>query len=497
MDFGPSRVTVDIPAFNEWRVETARTGTLNLKLESGTAEIFGTELSPNVDYVFKESMKIAVASYHGCQISYSTTMPLDSDYVSEETNLKQVLNLHLALDNRLQKTGKTSRVLIVGPRDTGKTTLARMLASYNLRTSDRSPILVNLNPQLPHFAIASQLTAAKVYDALDVETFTMGETSTTGPGTGLYRSQIPIVKNFGLENFNDNLELYRCLISELSAEVESKIEASPSDTGNVIIDTPALNVSHWKLIQHVIASFKIDILVVVGNERLLVDLRKKLALPEGFNMIKMPRSSGCVEKEPKYQRELQQRAIKQYFNGSERSQLNPYTFHSSINEFIFLKPTENDGSNLELLGFMNGDADEEEHYESAYPADEAEEDDDDYDPMSQTSTKTNTIKRTSKNWKYGKMFSIVDSPKEIDLTNVVVAIVDEKGLDLVKMASSGMNLKESLELINKHITAKGVTGFSYVTGCDDSTGKLKLLVPTPVTSMPGKILVITQMRYHE
>lgn len=478
MDFVSARTEVEIPAFNEWRIETAKTTTLNIKLESGTAEIFGTELSPNINYVFKESMKFAISTYHGCKISYTTTSPLDSEYISEETTLKQILNLHLAVE-KLSSTNQSSRILLVGPKDSGKTTLARTLASYSLKTSDKKPVLVNINSQLPHFAIPSQLTACELYDSLDIETCILGETSSTGPGTGLYRSQIPLVKNYGLENFNENLELYKCLISELSMEVNKKFSASDSNAGTLIIDTPAFNVSNSKLIQHVVDSFMINIILVVGNERLLVDLRKKLTLSDDTTMIKMPRSSGCVEKEPKFQRELQQQAIKQYFYGTTRSQLNPFTFHCSVDDFLFIKPKELDDSNMELLDFMNGDAEDE---------------DDDYDPFSQSATKDpTTVKR---NWKYNNMFSILNEPQESDFMNVIVAIIDDKGFD-VKKALSLNDEKEKMSLINKHVTTSTALGFSYVAGYNATSRKLKLLIPTPVTTMPGKILVITQMRYHE
>lgn len=487
---------MEIPAFNEWRVETGKNSTLSLQLESGTAEIFGTELSPNVTYSFKEAMKIAIASYHGCKVSYTTTAPLESEYVSEETILKQLFNLHMATEN-LSMDGAPPRILLVGSKDSGKTTITRTLASYALKTSDKQPFVVNLNPQVPHFAISSQLTATKLYDILDVETFTLGETVTTGPGTGLYRSQVPIVKNFGLENFSENLELYKCLISELSIEVDSKLSASPSDSGTVIIDTPPLNVSDWKLIQHIIDSFQVDLVLVVGNERLLVDLRKKLRLSDQTSMIKMPRSSGCVDKEPKYERDLQQRSIRQYFYGVERSLLNPCPFHCSVKDFIFLRPIESDNINSEFLDFMSGDAQDADDDDNTMSYVKAEaENDDDYNPSSHSSSKPGKriIKR---NWKYENMFSRITDPKEADLMNVVVAIIDDKGLDFAKILSDKLSEKEKMLELNKHVTMKSVLGFTYISGCEDSSGKLKLLVPSPVKSMPGRILVITQMRYHE
>lgn len=481
MNFGLARIDVEIPAFNEWRVETPKNSTFTLKLESGTAEIFGSELSPDLTYVFKEEMKFAVATYHGCKISYTCTVPLDLEYISEETILKQMLNLHLAIEN-CSVGGKYPRILIIGPKDSGKTSLARTLAAYALKTSEKQPMLINLDPHLPHFGIASQLSVAKLYDSLDIETSTIAESLTTGPGTGLYRSQVPHLKCFGLEKFNENLELYKSLISELSVELDAKMKAS-KDCGTVIIDTPSFNVSDWKLIQQIVDIFHVDLLLVVGNERLLVDLRKKLTLESNVTMIKTPRSSGCIEKEAKYERDLQQRSIRQYFYGVERSRLNPFTFHSSVKDFIFLQPNTNE-PNAEFLDFMAGDADDIVKTEAA---------DDDYNPAMQSDSHLAVpIKR---NWKYKQMLRYIEEPKEVDLINSVVAIIDDKDFNFNKW--SKLEGDEKLTELNKFVTTQSVLGYSYVSSCDDTTGKIKLLVPSPVSSMPGKILIVTEMRYQE
>jgi polyribonucleotide 5'-hydroxyl-kinase len=54
------------------------------------------------------------------------------------------LNCHFAL-NRLRGAGNGPRVMIVGPEDSGKTSLLKILAAYALK-SDQNPILINLDP---------------------------------------------------------------------------------------------------------------------------------------------------------------------------------------------------------------------------------------------------------------------------------------------------------------------------------------------------------------
>lgn len=58
------------------------------------------------------------------------------------------INLHFALENlrhEAANTKKGPRVLILGAKDSGKTTLAKILASYANRM-DHQPMVVNLNP---------------------------------------------------------------------------------------------------------------------------------------------------------------------------------------------------------------------------------------------------------------------------------------------------------------------------------------------------------------
>ena len=76
-------------------------------LKSGTAEIFGTEMVLNTKYKFKQGAKIAVYSYHGCQIFVSG--PLDiSPYISEETPMIMYLNIHAALEGMRKEAEKNS-----------------------------------------------------------------------------------------------------------------------------------------------------------------------------------------------------------------------------------------------------------------------------------------------------------------------------------------------------------------------------------------------------
>lgn len=55
------------------------------------------------------------------------------------------MNCHFAL-NRLRIATGGPRVIVIGPEDSGKTSLVKILAAYALK-SGSNPVLVNLDPR--------------------------------------------------------------------------------------------------------------------------------------------------------------------------------------------------------------------------------------------------------------------------------------------------------------------------------------------------------------
>lgn len=120
-------------------------------MKSGNAEIFGTEITVGPTYSFS-GVKSAIYTWQGCELEIRGSVA--SSYVSDEAPMMAYLNTHFAL-NRLRghgdsvngQRGETSgpRVMIVGPRDSGKTSLVKILAAYALK-SGQNPVLVNLDP---------------------------------------------------------------------------------------------------------------------------------------------------------------------------------------------------------------------------------------------------------------------------------------------------------------------------------------------------------------
>ena len=85
--------------------------------------------------------KGAVYSWQGCELEIRGTPA--SYYVSDESPMMAYLNCHFALEH-LRTMNGGPRVLVIGPEDSGKSSLIKILAAYALKL-DRNPLVVNLD----------------------------------------------------------------------------------------------------------------------------------------------------------------------------------------------------------------------------------------------------------------------------------------------------------------------------------------------------------------
>ena len=163
-----------LAAETELRLEIPSNCSIHLTLLSGSAEVFGAELAlasdlseakvstPSAPMISKQSYfitgntKLAIFTWHGCTLDVDVEYgkSLDISYTSSETHANiafvnthaqleilrdEALRAHLQRQHKLpileidDKTNMSldgPRVLIVGPADSGKTSLARILTAY-------------------------------------------------------------------------------------------------------------------------------------------------------------------------------------------------------------------------------------------------------------------------------------------------------------------------------------------------------------------------------
>lgn len=478
-DNGTKKVTtIEIAGHSDWRVEVPFHTILKLNVTRGIVEIFGTELPVNVELQFSGAkICLYTPDDEGCEIQYSTTVKSSSnnkddneisEYISDETTMNQTINLHFALESYRQQAveynaqntwdqKKGPRVLVVGSAHSGKTSLIKTLASYSLKM-DGCPILVNLNPQEGVFSLPGSLTATPISDLFDVES-TNGWGNTTTSGSTFHNPKQPIVKNYGFENFNENIELYKYQISKLGVAVMSRLEEDINvKNSGLLVDTPPLSMKDITVIENIVSDYEINFIVVIGNERLLIDLKKKFkhkTQTGALNVIKIAKSGGVVEIDDSFMRNSQQQAIREYFYGTLKSPLSPYNTVIDVKDVVLFKSVDNVESNSNFAFLPSGD--------SFTPED---------------SDMTEADKRDD--FSLERYYSPITNPTASDLNNTILAITQLQQNDKL-----GKNLLNTC-----------VMGYAYVSDVDDTKGKMRILLPVP-GALPRNILIVTGIRYME
>lgn len=451
--------SVLIPQGSEWRIEVPFKQILKFKVTEGILEINGTELPNNVElqltgtkcsiYSPKQESKI---EYHLVQ-NHDMSMYEDdefTEYTSSETNMDSVLNLHMYIESKRQVAADHNvsneepilgpRVMILGGKQLGRTTLAKTLVSYAVKMN-QCPILVNLNPQDGVFALPGSISATAINDSLDVESCNgYGLTTTTTGGNAL--SKQPIVKNYGFTGINENLELYKYQISQLGITVVSRLEqdATCRDSG-VIVDTPPLGIKDFAVIESIISDFRVDLIVVLGNEKLTIDLKKKLLHKSNLQIVKINKLPGVVEVSDKFIRMSQETTIREYFNGNYKTRLSPFKTDIDATGLQIYKGVKDSVS----LSFL--------------PAgDDFEHDDKDND--------------------LSKYYLAID-PSSSNVDNSIIAVTH------LQLSTPG-----------KDVLNSSILGYIHVSKFDDEKKKLKVLLPFPGV-FPRNVMISTDIGYNE
>jgi polyribonucleotide 5'-hydroxyl-kinase len=153
----------------ELRFEVDPTELVVMKLLSGTAELFGSELPRGVDVVFQQGGSGAIFTWHGCDLEVSG-QPAHI-YVESDTTMKQTCAIHGVLDARRSRAreggGAGPRVLIVGPPDSGKSTVTRLLLAYATRMQ-WAPTLVDLDLGAGFIGVPGSVGACSVRTPMEL-----------------------------------------------------------------------------------------------------------------------------------------------------------------------------------------------------------------------------------------------------------------------------------------------------------------------------------------
>ncbi|CAL3967141.1 unnamed protein product [Diplocarpon coronariae] len=354
---------------SEWRFEVAIKQKIDVKVISGTAEIFGTELALNHIYTFRR-IKASIYTWHGCRIEVTGSC---EEYTAEETPMTQYANTHFALEklrDAAEQSGRDGpRVLIVGPTDAGKTSLVKLLTAYAIRMG-RQPMVINTDPKEGLLSIPGTLTATPFASIIDVEQgWGSSPTSTSNP----VPVKLPLCYYYGLPNPEDNTKLYKPIISRLALAAMSRLsEDTIIKSTGMILDTPGIisqGKGGYELISHIVSEFSVNVILVIGSERLHSEMQRrfstyKTSTNESITLVKLDKSGGCVDRDESFMQQTREAALKEYFFGDLKTTLSPHTQQLAFDDVLIYKVREADG-----LSFLPGGEEEGERqlYEKLEP----------------------------------------------------------------------------------------------------------------------------------
>lgn len=321
---------VELGEFEELRIEADEEQTCTVTNLMGNCEIFGTEMGNKISYTFKNE-SISIFSYQGnCLLSivgkchhykqsWKNTLP-------QSPNMK-VLKLHKELET-YRRNGKGLKVLIVGRKDSGKTSVSRTLFSYGARMQQRIGY-VDLNVELGLISLPCSISCL-------IANPLIGGYSINNK----FNLYSPLLYFFGSTKVSDNEELFQRLVTNLSSKVLLKYKQSKAfQRAGFIVDTGYYGKNTPKMLHYISQAFQIDRIYVIGGGKLHNDIKRNLKDNIGKRKIEvhqLMKSDGVVEKEEDRIKQASNLAIKQYFYGVENT-LSPHTCTIKFTEFTLIR----------------------------------------------------------------------------------------------------------------------------------------------------------------
>ncbi|KAI9842178.1 MAG: Cleavage polyadenylation factor subunit clp1 [Thelocarpon superellum] len=350
----------------EWRFEVAFTNKVEVKVLSGSAELFGTELAPTQPYTFTGT-KAAIYTWHGCCLE--VTGECQVEYVAEETPMVSYVNTHFALERARQESvahhREGPRVMVVGPDNAGKTSLVKILTGYAVKAA-RQPLVINLDSREGLMSLPGSLTATVFSTLVDVEEG-WGSSPTSGPSP--VPVKLPLVYYYGLPSPEDNSKMFKSITTRIAVSATSRLADDPATkVAGCLIDTPGV-ISQGKggydIIQHLVSEFSVNVLLVLGSERLYSDMLRrfggtKTSTDESITVLKLSKSGGCVDRDEAYMKQARQAQVREYFFGDAKRTLSPHTQQVDFSQVHILKIREANALHASLLPGGHDDEEEEE-----------------------------------------------------------------------------------------------------------------------------------------
>jgi len=390
--------------------------------------------------------------------------------------MHEAVNIHLALEAMRTRDATGPRVLILGPDNVGKSTLAKILTGYAIRGA-RAPVVVNLDPAEGVLSLPGTLSATVFKTILEVESDAGGGWGTSpmsGPN-GEIPVKLPLVYYFGgMDPSEKNGVLYKAQVGRMALSVQGRLKSAGQEEveqSGIVVDTPGSLLSAkqatggYELVGHIVSEFSINAIVCLGSERLYNDMLRKFdrqpvsgvrTAGETISVVKLAKSGGVVDRAQNYMRAVWEAQIKSYFYGNPR-----------VGASVSLQPRQQQ-VDFDALPTVWRRISGTGSYSNAYNANVDE--DDEFHPGDAEYEPSATV--SSVPLPENQLFEKLVSPN-LGLRNCVLAV---------------MNCPPEPDEPQETLRDSSCMGFLYVTDIDEVKGKVSLLSPV-AGRVPNRALV--------
>ncbi|WRT68306.1 uncharacterized protein IL334_005282 [Kwoniella shivajii] len=379
------QIIVDLEAGSEWRFELEADENIALRILSPDPVFINSEeLPPATWYPIHRYTKGSLYAPTAARLEV-TSLPA-SQYTSTSTIQPQLLNLHLALErNRIlakrylfnkgsSEVVRGPRVMVVGPPSSGKTTVVKNLVNLALSTGMGWTIgVAGLDPSSPSNLIPGTVSIATPSHPIPTHHLAhpFGSPPTSIP-SNMLSADVATVGWWlgGLEPTNKNAEVWKVLIENMGSEWKNKCEKDKMALASgLIVDTssaftnPLLGTkkddpkARYSLVDQAVDALDIDTILVIGHEKLHIDLSRLPSLQSrAVNVIRIPKSGGVVDLDDAQKELVQSFQIRTYFYGEPilpkeisglmgkmvgfDGSLNPYSFQIGWDTLVVLRVGE-------------------------------------------------------------------------------------------------------------------------------------------------------------
>ena len=274
------------------------------QLVDGRAELFGAELHTG-EPLTRTGPPFAVFTWTGATLHVGAAdgTPLSTAaalvYVADETPAAAYVNVHDGLEARRQVAAAAGeegvaaaaaadsapdaaaattrsphdgpRAIVVGPVDAGKSTLVRTLANYAVRAG-WAPLLIDLDVGQGSLSPPGTIAAAPVDAPLCAG-------APPGAAAGVDAPDAPLVFWYGAPSPGDNPDLFRFVVDRLAGLLARRAASSARAAraaGWLVNWMGWVDDAGYDLLRHAIDALGVDVVLVVGHDRLFARLQAEL-----------------------------------------------------------------------------------------------------------------------------------------------------------------------------------------------------------------------------